>query len=123
MSVSIPCIDAPHAPLADAVELDELSFDIPFSNEISTCNTALNAADEPDDDGSDEEMGEEDEEDADFDFKEDELSEDDERHKDEDEYPELSRDNGEAVVEGDSYDFAVMDTEKDTTEGTRKRKV
>lgn len=36
---------------------------------------------------------------------------------------ELSRDNGEAVVEGDSYDFAVMDTEKDTTEGTRKRKV
>uniref|UniRef100_A0A915A728 Surfeit locus protein 2 n=2 Tax=Parascaris univalens TaxID=6257 RepID=A0A915A728_PARUN len=83
---------------------------------------ALNAADEPHDDGSDEEMGEEDEEDADFDFKDDELSEDDERHDDEDEYPELSRDNGEAVVEGDSYDFAVMDTEKDTTEGTRKRK-
>lgn len=49
----------------------------------------MNAADEPDDDGSDEEMGEEDEEDADFDFKEDELSEDDERHKDEDEYPGL----------------------------------
>ncbi|KHN75617.1 hypothetical protein Tcan_07331 [Toxocara canis] len=122
MSVGIPCIDAPHAPLADALEIDELSFDIPYSSEFTTHIPALNAADESAGDESDEEMEEEDEEDADFNFKDDELSDDDERHEVEDEYPELTRDDGEAAVEGDSYDFAVMDTEKDTTEGTRKRK-
>ncbi|VDK49205.1 unnamed protein product [Anisakis simplex] len=129
LSASIPCIDeTPHAPLADAIEIDELSFDIiPLRNGfIQKISPALNAPEEPNDSGSDEGMegdnGTDEEENEDFDLNEDGISDDDEGNHDEDEYPELSRNDGDAAVEGDSYDFAVMDTEKDTNEGARKRK-
>ncbi|VDN06534.1 unnamed protein product [Thelazia callipaeda] len=42
---------------------------------------------------------------------------------DEDEYPEFIRNGGESAIESESYDFAVMDTERDALYPNRKRKV
>ncbi|KAM3727595.1 Surfeit locus protein [Dirofilaria immitis] len=52
----------------------------------------------------------------------DSFSESDSILNREDEYPELTRTCGESAVESESYDFTVMDTEKDMNGGNRKRK-
>ncbi|VDK89299.1 unnamed protein product [Litomosoides sigmodontis] len=52
----------------------------------------------------------------------DSSSEDDDELNRDDEYPEFVRTCGESVVETESYDFAVMDTEEDMDSTKRKRK-
>uniref|UniRef100_A0A1I7VQC5 Surfeit locus protein 2 n=1 Tax=Loa loa TaxID=7209 RepID=A0A1I7VQC5_LOALO len=52
----------------------------------------------------------------------DSFSEDEGGLDKDDEYPELIKTGGESVVESESYDFTVMDTEKDMNGASRKRK-
>ncbi|CAG9535712.1 unnamed protein product [Cercopithifilaria johnstoni] len=126
-SLNFPCTDAPHAPLADAFEVDDFLLDdveqcCNFQVTDST-NASLTGGSEMSDDSKDEEEMEQDEMDMLTDVTDDDFfSEDDGELNKEDEYPELIRTCGESVVENESYDFAVMDIEKDMNNVKRKRK-
>uniref|UniRef100_A0A0R3RH20 Protein LTV1 homolog n=1 Tax=Elaeophora elaphi TaxID=1147741 RepID=A0A0R3RH20_9BILA len=125
-SLNFPCTNAPHAPLADAFEVDDFSLD-----DVEQCcnlqvtnstNAPLIGGNEISGGSEDEEEMEQDEMDSRTDvINDDSFSEDDDELNKEDEYPELVRTCGESVVETESYDLTVMDTEKDMNTN-RKRK-
>ncbi|VDN93465.1 unnamed protein product [Brugia pahangi] len=124
LSLNFPCTDTPHAPLADAFEVDDfLLNDCCNLSVTDTINAALTG-------GSELSVGNEDEEEMEQDeldmfnevINDDSFSEDESGLNKEDEYPELIKTCGESAVESESYDFTVMDTEKDMNSVNRKRK-
>ncbi|VBB32077.1 unnamed protein product [Acanthocheilonema viteae] len=126
-SLNFPSASAPHAPLADAFEVDDFLL-----NDVEQCynfqvtgssDAPLTEGNELSDSSEDEEEMEQDEMNMHTDMiNDDSFSEDDDEMNKEDEYPELTRTCGESVVESESYDFTVMDTEKDMNSANRKRK-
>ncbi|VDO48594.1 Uncharacterized protein BM_BM9123 [Brugia malayi] len=124
LSLNFPCTDTPHAPLADAFEVDDFLLDDCCNLSVTdTINAALTGGSELSVGNEDEEEMEQDESDM---FNEvindDSFSEDESGLNKEDEYPELIKTCGESAVESESYDFTVMDTEKDMNSVNRKRK-
>uniref|UniRef100_A0A915PKM6 Uncharacterized protein n=1 Tax=Setaria digitata TaxID=48799 RepID=A0A915PKM6_9BILA len=125
-SLNFPCMDAPHAPLADALEVDDFLFD-----DVEQCynfhiinhtNAALIGESELSSSSENEEKMEQDGIDKPTNLINDSSSESGDGQNEEEEYPELVRTCGESVVESESYDFIVMDTEKDMNSASRKRK-
>ncbi|EJW79094.1 hypothetical protein WUBG_09999 [Wuchereria bancrofti] len=125
LSLNFLCTDTPHAPLADAFEVDDFLLDDCCNLSVTdTVNAALTGG------GSKLSVGSEDEEEMEQDeldmfaevTNDDSFSEDEDGLNKEDEYPELIKTCGESAVESESYDFTVMDTEKDMNSFDRKRK-
>ncbi|KAM3727596.1 Chitinase domain-containing protein [Dirofilaria immitis] len=115
--LNFSCTNVPHAPLADAFEVDDFLL-----NDAEQCYN-LQFTDNTNGIDKIEEKMEQDEMDMPTDLvNDDSFSESDSILNREDEYPELTRTCGESAVESESYDFTVMDTEKDMNGGNRKRK-